>query len=362
MTGIDDLQHTGVFRPAGEPRLAWGVLGTGWIANQFVVGTLRQTAQRIVAVGSRSSERSAGFAARHGIGRSHASYSGLIDDPAVDAVYVAVTGEQHRALALEVIAAGKPVLVEKPFALTASEAAEIRDAARSAGVFAMEAMWTRYLPQSDAIRLLCEQGALGDIELVSADHGQALAHDPASRLLRPDLGGGALIDLGVYPIAFASEVLGIPASVSAAGNLLPSGVDGTVGMLLSYQGSTARALLSTSISVRTPTVAAISGTAARIEIEAPFYIPSEFVLAGPFLEEPILRWRDQSGIVAHEGLSYQATAVARFVGEGRTESPIHGLDESVAVLTTIEAARGQLASSTTGPSMVTGTERYKRGE
>jgi predicted dehydrogenase len=362
MTEIDDLQHTGVFRPSGEPSLAWGVLGTGWVANQFVVGTLRHTAQRIVAVGSRSSERSAAFAAQHGIGRFHASYSGLIDDPAVDAVYVAVTAEQHWALALQVIAAGKPVLVEKPFALTPSEAAEIREAARSAGVFAMEAMWTRYLPQSDAIRLLCEQGALGDIELVTADHGQALAHDPASRLLRPDLGGGALLDLGVYPIAFASELLGTPASVSAAGNLLPSGVDGTVGMLLSYEGSTARALLSTSISARTPTVAAISGTAARIEIEAPFYIPTGFVLAGSsFLEEPILRWRDQSGIVAHEGLSYQATAVARFVGEGRTESPLHGLDESVAILTTIEAARGQLNSSTTGPSMVTGTERHERG-
>ena len=343
MTEIDDLQHAGVFRPAAEPSLRWGVLGTGWIAEQFVAGTLRHTPQRIVAVGSRSAERSAAFAAQHGIERSHGSYSALIEDPGVEALYVGVTAEAHKGLALEAIAAGKPVLVEKPFALTAAEAAEVRDAARSAGVLAMEAMWTRYLPQSDAIRLLCEQGALGDIELVSADHGQAIAHDPASRLLRPDLGGGALLDLGVYPLALASELLGTPVSVVAAGNVLESGVDGTVAMLLSYDGSTARALLSTSISTRTPTEAVIAGTAARIELEGPFFVPTGFILAGPaFGEEPILRWRDQSGIAMHEGLSYQATALARFAGEGRTESPLHGLDESVAILSTIEAVRAQL--------------------
>lgn len=348
MTEIDELQHAGVFRPASEPSLRWGVLGTGFIADRFVVGTLRHTRQRIVAVGSRSRERSAAFAAQHGVEHSHGSYSAVIEDPAVEAVYIGVTADQHRSLALEVIAAGKPVLVEKPFALTASEAAEIRGASRSAGVLAMEAMWTRYLPQSDAIRLLRSQGALGDIQVVIADHGQALADDPTSRLLRPDLGGGALLDLGVYPLAFTSELLGRPASIVATGNLLPSGVDGTVGMLLAYSGSAAQALLSTSISTRTPTVASISGTAARIEIEAPFYIPTGFVLAGPaFDDQPILRWRDQSGIVAHEGLSYQATALARFVGEGRTESPIHGLDESVTILATIEAARAQLTTPTT---------------
>ena len=204
-------------------------------------------------------------------------------------------------------------------------------------------MWTRYLPQSDAIRMLLRQGALGEIEVVAADHGQALAGDPTSRLLSAALGGGALLDLGVYPLAFTSEVLGTPASIIATGDLLPSGVDGTVGMLLAYSGSTAQATLSTSISVRTPTVAAISGTAARIEIDSAFYMPTGFVLADPPWDaEPILRWQDQSGIAAHEGLSYQATALARFVSEGRAESPIHTLDESVAILSTIDAARAQL--------------------
>jgi predicted dehydrogenase len=362
MTEVDDLQHVGVFRPTTEPSLGWGVIGTGWIAEQFVTGTLRHTPQRIVALGSRSAERSAAFAARHGVEHSHGSYSALIDDPAVDAVYIGVTADQHRPLALEVIAAGKPALVEKPFALTASDASEIRAAARAAGVLAMEAMWTRYLPQSDAIRMLLRQGALGEIEVVAADHGQALADDPTSRLLSPALGGGALLDLGVYPLAFTSEVLGTPASIIATGDLLPSGVDGTVAMLLAYPGSTAQAVLSTSISVRTPTVAAISGTAARIEIDSPFYMPMGFVLAGPsYGAKPILRWQDQSGIAAHEGLSYQATALARFVSEGRTESPIHGLDESVAILSTIDAARAQLTTPTNSQPVSFMTPRGEPG-
>ena len=318
MTEVEDLQYVGVFRPAAEPSLGWGVIGTGWIAERFVAGTLSYTPQRIVAVGSRSAERSAAFAARHGVKHSYGSYSALIDDPVVDAVYIGVTADQHLPLALEVIAAGKPVLVEKPFALTAAEASDIRAAARAAGVFAMEAMWTRYLPQSDAIRMLLQQGALG---------------------------GGALLDLGVYPLAFTSELLGTPASIIATGDVLASGVDGTVAMLLTYAGSTAHATLSTSIRVHTPTVAAISGTAARIEIDSPFYMPTRFVLIGPsYGTEPMLRWQDQSGIAAHEGLSYQATALARFVSEGRTESPIHGLDESVAILSTIDAARAQLTA------------------
>ena len=144
MTEVEDLQYAGVFRPSSEPSLEWGVIGTGWIAERFAAGTLRHTPQRIVAVGSRSAERSAAFAARHGMEHSYGSYSALIGDPAVDAVYIGVTADQHRPLALEVIAVGKPVLVEKPFTLTASEASEIRAAARAAGVFTMEAMWTRY--------------------------------------------------------------------------------------------------------------------------------------------------------------------------------------------------------------------------
>lgn len=347
MSDIEDLQHAGTFGPGSEPSLRWGVIGTGWIAGQFVAAVRQHTTQRVVAVGSRSSERSAAFAAEHGVERSHGTYSALVDNPDVDVVYIGVTADQHRSLALEVIAAGKPVLVEKPFAVTASEAAEVRDAARSAGVFAMEAMWTRYLPQSDAIRALRSRGTLGDIELVTADHGQALAADPTSRLLRADLGGGALLDLGVYPLAFASDLLGSPEQVLATGHLLPSGVDGTAGMLLRYPGSTAQALLSTTMCLRTATVAVITGSEARVEIAAPFFVPSSFVVRGPDFEaEPILRWRDRSGIVAHQGLCYQAIALARFVGEGRTESPLQGLDESVAILATIDAARAQL----TGPA------------
>lgn len=344
MSTLEDLQHVGIFRPTDEPALRWGVLGTGWIAGAFVDAAHRHTAQRFGAVASRTPDRAAEFAATHGVPRSYDSYSALIDDPEVDVVYIAMTADQHCAVALEAIAAGKSVLIEKPIAVTAGEARRIRDAARSAGVFVMEALWSRYLPQYDALRLLLERGDLGEIELVAADHSQPAASDPGSRMLRADLGGGALLDLGVYPLQFASCVLGNPESVLATGSLLPSGVDGTVAMILSYPGSRAKALISTSVMVQSPTTATISGTKARLVMEGPFHIPTGFTLTTPgWGDEPVL-WKDRSGISLMDGLSYEATALARFVAAGRTESPVFGLDESVAILETVDTARRALTA------------------
>lgn len=344
MSALEDLQHTGVFRPADEPALRWGVLGTGWIAGAFVDAAHRHTHQRFVAAASRTPGRSAEFAAAHEVARAYDSYSALIDDPEVDVVYLAMTADQHCGVALEAIAAGKSVLIEKPIGVNATEAALIREAARSAGVFVMEALWSRYLPQYDALRLLLERGDLGEIELVSADHAQPAAADPASRMLRADLGGGALLDLGVYPLQLASCVLGNPASVLASGHIMPSGVDGTVAMILSYPGSTAKALLSTSLMVRSPTTAEISGTEARLEMAGPFHIPTGFTLTTPGWGDEPLRWQDESGIALMDGLSYEATALARFVAQGRTESPVFGLDDSVAILETIDTAREMLGA------------------
>ena len=346
MSEIDDLQFEGVFRPRDEPSLRWGIAGTGWIAARFADGVNQHTKQVLQAVGSRAQERSDDFARRFGLPRAHSSYGALIEDDDVDVVYVALTADQHSDLALAAIAAGKPVLVEKPFTMTAAEASEIRDAARSAGVFVMEAMWTRYLPQFDALRLLRSRGDLGDILLVSGDHGQALDSDPTSRLMRPEVGGGALLDLGVYPLSFASEILGSPSSISAVGDLTQTGVDGTVGLVLRYAGSSAQAVVSTTIRVKTPTVAAVCGSEARVDLDGDFYTPTGFTVRSPEDgADPLLRWVDRSGISAHEGLSYQATALARFVGEGRLESPLLGLDETVDVMSTIDEARAQVSSA-----------------
>ena len=185
----------------------------------FVDALSRHTRQRVVAVGSRSLDRAPAFAdrSRHRT-RLFGSYEELVGDPDIDVVYVASPHSEHAAQALLAISAGKPVLVEKAFARNASEARQVVSAARAAGVLAMEAMWTRFLPQTDVIAQLLADGVLGEVITVLADHGQSFDPDPNGRLFNPALAGGALLDLGVYPISFASFVLGNPDAVVATGS------------------------------------------------------------------------------------------------------------------------------------------------
>ena len=250
--------------PMDAPPLRWGVLAPGQIAGSFVDAMSRHTRQRLVAVGSRSLERAQAFAAAHGADRAYSSYEELVADPEVDAVYVASPHSEHRAQALLAIAAGKPVLVEKAFTRNAAEAQEVADAARSAGVLAMEAMWTRFLPQTDVIRQLLADGVLGEVITVLADHGQSFEPDPAGRMFNPALAGGALLDLGVYPVSFASFVLGNPDRVLSTGSLTDTGVDAQVSMVLTT--GPAQAVLNTTLLAKTPTTASISGSAGRLEM------------------------------------------------------------------------------------------------
>lgn len=209
--------------PRVAPSVRWGIVGTGWIAAQFTEALRKHTNQKVVAVGSRTAARAAQFAQRHGIEYHFPSYAALCGCAQVDAVYVAVPQSEHRDTALLAIDAGKAVLVEKPFTTTSAQARDIADAATRHGVFVMEAMWTRYLPHSDVIRRILREDMLGEVRSVVADHGQAIP--PDSRLFRPEAGGGALLDLGVYPFAFASEVLGAPLTVHTNGTVTETGVD-----------------------------------------------------------------------------------------------------------------------------------------
>jgi predicted dehydrogenase len=317
-------------------------MAPGGIAIRFVESLLKHTRHQVVAVGSRSAERAREFAGRFGIERAYGSYEQLAEDPGVDAVYVAAPNSEHRRLALLAIAGGKHALVEKPFTDTAAEAREIADAGRAAGVVVMEAMWTRYLPQSDVIRQLLAAGALGEVRFVAADHGQKLPTD--SRLYKPELGGGALLDLGVYPVAFAFSILGRPASVVAHGSLTANGLDAQSVVSLGYP-SGAQAAVTTTMLARTPTGAVVAGTEALLEGKGPFYAPSTFTLSlPPTATGPSITWQDETGIVGGEGLCYQAAALARYAGEGRTESPLLPLDESIAIMGVLEEARHQVGA------------------
>ncbi len=322
--------------PLDAPPLRWGVLAPGRIAGAFVDATSRYTRQRVVAVGSRSAERARAFAAAHGVDRAYGSYEELVADPGIDVVYVASPHSEHAGQALLAIAAGKPVLVEKPFTRNATEAAQVAAAARARGVLAMEAMWTRFLPQTDVIGRLLADGVLGEVITVLADHGQSFDPDPQGRLFNPALAGGALLDLGIYPISFASFVLGGPDTVVATGSVTETGVDAQVSMTLA--AGSAQACLNTTLLARTPTTASISGPTGYLEITGPFYAPA--VLSLTTRDGRIVR--DPDPIAGHHGLCFEAAHVAQLIADGATESPLLPLDETVRVLATIDEIRRQL--------------------
>lgn len=325
----------------GGPVLRWGVLAPGGIADAWVSTVHAHTEQRVHAVSSRSIDRAQAFAGKHGIERAYGSYEQLVADPAIDAVYVAAPHSEHRTLALLAIAAGKHVLVEKPIGLSAGEAREIAGAARAAGVFAMEAMWSRYLPQTSIVEQLLADGALGEIKQVTASFGARFDYSPDNRWFNPALGGGALLDIGVYPLWFSHFVLGVPERITARGSLAPTGVDAQSVVVLDYADA-AQAIATMTMWADTSMSASVSGSAARVEYTGEFLAPSGLrFFTG---DSAPLEWIDPSGFRWSQGLCYEAVAVAEYIAEGRTESPLHSLDDTIAILEVIDEARAQLGA------------------
>jgi predicted dehydrogenase len=317
-----------------EP-LGWGLIGTGGIAETFAADLMFTDSGRAAAVGSRHLDSANRFADEFDIPNRHASHEALVADPDVDVVYVATPHPMHHANALLALHAGKPVLVEKAFTMNAAEAEELVAVARAEGLFLMEAMWTRFLPHIAEIRRLLAEGALGDIVLVTADHGQWFVKNPDFRLFAPELGGGALLDLGVYPVSFASMVLGKPDRIVSLIEPAFTGVDGQTSMLFGY-ASGAQAVLTCTSSAKSPTRAAIVGTDARIEIEGDFYAPTSFTLISRTGERTYFDSQPEG-----RGLWHQAEAVARCLREGLLESPSMPLDESVSIMQTMDAVLAQ---------------------
>lgn len=329
--------------PRDAPVLRWGVLGVGRIGDSFADALARHTDQRIVAVGSRDADRAGRFAAAHGVDRAHGSYADLVSDAAVDVVYVATEHVFHEEHALLALAAGRPVVVEKPFALTEASARRVADAARAAGVFAMEAMWTRYRPHADIVRQVVERGGLGEIRLVTASFGGTTPFVAGDRLFDPARGGGVLFDLGVYPVSWASMVLPDAELVVAAGDTAPSGVDRQASLLLQTDAG-AQAFLHASWTAPTPRLAVITGEHGSLELPSPFWEAPEVVLRGV---DRIVRdvWADPRRWAPREAMSFEAAAVARYVAEGRTESPLHPLDRAVRDIGVVERARAAIVGA-----------------
>ena len=315
--------------------LRWGILGTGGIAHTFAED-LRLTDSGVVgAVGSRNQDNADRFADEFGIEARHPSYESLVADTTVDVIYVATPHPLHRENAIMALRAGKPVLVEKPFAMNAEAAAEIVAVAREENLFAMEAMWTRFLPHVAQIREWLAARALGELVTVTADHGQWFPEDPKSRLFAPELGGGALLDLGIYPVSFASMILGPPNRIAAVIDPAFTGVDAQTSMVFGYEAG-AQAVLTCTLRAKTPTRASIVGTKARIEIDGDFYAPATVTLL-PRDGEPTQIESTHDG----RGLRHQADEVARRLTAGDLESPLMPLDESIAIMKTMDEVQAQ---------------------
>jgi predicted dehydrogenase len=325
--------------PLAAPTLRWGVIGPGWIAERFVGSVQRNTAQQVVAVGSRTPARSAAFASGFGIDSAYGSYEELVGDPDVDVVYIATPHNAHFPCARLALEAGKHVLVEKPLALNAAQAEQLAELATAQGVFCMEALWTLFLPKFDVIRQLLADGALGEIRTVQADHGEHFA--PGHRILRADLAGGPMLDLGTYPVSFATWVLGAPSRVLATGQPHPAGVNGQVSMILNDARAN-QAVLHTTVFSNTPTTGAIAGTAGTLTIPGPFYQPGPMTLTGVggAGQGASLTWDEPR--IAHEALFFEAAEVARCVSAGMIESPLRPLADSIGTLAVIDEVRRQI--------------------
>jgi predicted dehydrogenase len=314
----------------------WGILGTGWIATQFAADLALLDDAELVAVGSRSQDAADAFGDQFDVPRRYPTYAELVADPEVDAVYVSTPHPMHARDSLLAIEAGKAVLCEKPFTLNAAQAREVAAAAQDRGTLLMEAMWTRWLPHIVQIRSLLAEGALGRVCAVYADHGQKMEFDPGSRLFAPELGGGALLDLGVYPISLASMVLGEPSSVVAVSDPTPTGVDLQTSMLLRHPGG-AQAVLTCTMEASSPVSAAIVGTEARIEIDRTWYAPTTFRLVTASGETT-----EYDGSCPGRGMQYQAAELGRCLRAGLLESPDLPVAEMIAIMATMDEVRSQI--------------------
>ncbi|MEU9229988.1 Gfo/Idh/MocA family oxidoreductase [Streptomyces massasporeus] len=323
--------------PRDAPVLHWGVIAPGGIAASFAGALRAHTEQRIVAVGSRDAGRARAFADRFGIPAAYGSYAEVLDDVRVDIVYIASPHSEHLAQALQAVEAGKHVLVEKAFTRNAREAEQLIESARAKGVFCMEAMWTRFLPHIDVVRQILDLGLLGEVRTVTADHGQFMDPATAHRLFAPELAGGALLDLGVYPVSFASMVLGPFASLTTVGDTTPTGVDAQASVVVTNDAG-AHGVLNTTLHARTPTTASISGTRARLEIEGAFYAPATVRLIGRSNELLGYHVPDRR----EGGLCYEAAEAARCVAAGKTESDLMPLDETLRVMRALDRIRADL--------------------
>ena len=311
--------------------IKWGILGTGNIARQFAKGLQNLPDAELAGVGSRTEKSAQAFSETFG-GRAYGSYEALAADPEIDAVYISTPHTLHAENSLLCLEHGKAVLCEKPFTLNAQEAERVINVARAEKLFLMEAMWTRFFPLASTLRELVQRGRVGGVKLLHADFGFRGEVDPGHRLYDPALGGGALLDLGVYPVSLASFLLGTPTEVSSQAHIGETGVDEQNAVVLKHAGG-ALAVLSSTLRASTPQEAVIMGTEGSIRVHSPWWQPTRLTVTDGAGDEEL------SSPLPHNGYAYEAAEVARCLRSGETESPVMPLDETLTVMGTLDRCR-----------------------
>lgn len=316
-------------------KIRWGIMGTGWIAEKFAEDLAHVGNGEGLAAGSRTKESAAKFAEKFGLPRAYGSYEELVNDPDIDAIYVATPHPYHRDNVLTALNAGKAVLCEKPFTVNSAELEQLISSAKQQNLFLMEAMWTRFLPPIVQVRKWLEEGRIGEVKLVKAEFGFRSDWNPQGRLLNPQLGGGALLDAGIYPVSFASMIFGTePEKVWSSADIGETGVDEKFSILLDY-GKGRTATLNGAVRLDLTNDAYIHGTEGTIHIPS-FLNATEAVLRVTGQEEE----KFTDGRLS-TGYSFEAEEVGRCLLEGLTESPAITLDESLGILKLLDAIRAQ---------------------
>lgn len=317
-------------------KIRWGILGTGAIAHKFAEGLSVLPDAQLVAVGSRSQSAADQFGDQYRVPHRHASYEALVNDPEVEVIYVSTPHPMHKDNTLLCLAAGKAVLCEKPFTINAQESEAVIRFARERGLFLMEAMWTRFLPAVVKARQLLAEGAIGEVRMVQADFGFRAEVDPKHRLLNPDLGGGALLDVGVYTVSLASMVFRQqPAEITSQVYLGSTGVDELSGTVFRYPDGQI-AVLSSALQVNTPHDAVIVGTKGSIRIHRPFWQTDGMTLSLNGQSDQVMNLPRRGN-----GYNYEAAEVMACLRAGKRESEVVPLDETRAIMQTLDHIRAQ---------------------
>lgn len=313
--------------------IRWGILSTGGIAHKMADAVRQVEGAELLAVGSRTQGSADAFGAKYGIPRRYPTYEALAADPDLDVIYVATPHPWHMSNSILALEHGKAVICEKPLTMNAAEARAMIDAARANQRFLMEAMWTRFMPSVTKVRELIAEGVIGEPRLVKIDLGFRAEYDFTSRLFAPELGGGALLDVGIYPVSFVSMILGTPARVHAVANMAPTGVDETFSAVMHFGGG-AMATVTGSLRLATPLEADICGTEGRIRLHRKFYGGDSLsVIRGDDPPETI------TVATAANGFVYEVEEVNRCLRAGWLESPIMPLAESLAIMGTLDSIK-----------------------